>query len=56
MKNADQLARKRHAGRWNLAFCDGHIESPTLREAFFDQRTAARSRWNRDNEPHFNGQ
>jgi len=54
-KDANRLARNRHRGRWNLVFCDGHVEGPRLEQVFFDDSAASRRRWNRDNEPHFNG-
>jgi prepilin-type processing-associated H-X9-DG protein len=44
--------RQRHGGRWNVAFCDGHVEN--LRSAsFFDfRRDNVLARWNNDNQPH----
>jgi len=42
----------RHQGRANMAFCDGHVESPTLQFLFADTSDAALSRWNRDHQPH----
>ena len=46
--------RRRHGGggRWNVVFCDGHVEHlPTA--ALFDPRQAeVRRRWNNDNLPH----
>ena len=38
----------RHQGKANAAFCDGHVESPTLQFLFADASDAALSRWNRD--------
>jgi hypothetical protein len=35
-----------------VAFCDGHVESPTLQFLFADTSDAALSRWNRDHQPH----
>lgn len=46
------FASTRHQGRVNVVFCDGHVESPTLRFAFADTNTAALIRWNRDHQPH----
>jgi len=40
------------AGKANVAFCDGHVESPTLQFLFADTSDAALSRWNRDHQPH----
>jgi prepilin-type N-terminal cleavage/methylation domain-containing protein/prepilin-type processing-associated H-X9-DG protein len=42
----------RHRGRANVVFCDGHIESPTLKFLFEDDTDAALRRWNRDHQPH----
>lgn len=42
----------RHQGKANVVFCDGHVESPTLKFLFTDTTDAALSRWNRDNKPH----
>jgi prepilin-type N-terminal cleavage/methylation domain-containing protein/prepilin-type processing-associated H-X9-DG protein len=46
------LARKRHGGRWNLVFCDGHTESLTTRQLFDPQAGPAPERWNRDHLRH----
>ena len=45
-------ASSRHQGRVNVAFCDGHVESPTLKFVFGDASDAALARWNRDHQPH----
>ncbi len=42
----------RHQGKANVVFCDGHIESPTLKFLFEDTSDAALVHWNRDNLPH----
>ncbi|HXT42323.1 MAG TPA: H-X9-DG-CTERM domain-containing protein [Candidatus Angelobacter sp.] len=42
----------RHQGKANVAFCDGHVESPTLQLLFEDTSDAALVRWNRDHQPH----
>lgn len=42
----------RHNGRANVSFCDGHVESPTLKYLFEDTSDAALSIWNRDYSPH----
>jgi len=42
----------RHQGKANVVFCDGHVESPTLRFLFQDTSDAALVRWNRDHLPH----
>jgi prepilin-type processing-associated H-X9-DG protein len=38
--------------RANVVFCDGHVESPTLKFLFEDTSDAALARWNRDHLPH----
>ena len=42
----------RHQGKANVGFCDGHVESPTLKFLFDDTSDAALARWNRDHLPH----
>lgn len=42
----------RHQGKANVVFCDGHVESPTLKFLFEDSSDAALSRWSRDHQPH----
>lgn len=42
----------RHQDRANVLFCDGHVESPTLKFLFEDTSDAALVRWNRDHLPH----
>ncbi len=48
----DSIDMKRHQGRANVVFCDGHVESPTLKFLFEDTSDAALVRWNRDHLPH----
>lgn len=50
--DSTKRAYARHQGKANMAFCDGHVESPTLRFLFEDTSDAALSRWNRDHQPH----
>ena len=50
--NGNPNARFRHQGKANVAFCDGHVESPTLQFLFTDTSDEALSRWNRDHQPH----
>lgn len=45
-------AMKRHQGKANVVFCDGHVESPTLQFLFQNTSDEALSRWNRDHQPH----
>lgn len=42
----------RHQGHANVVFCDGHVESPTLKFLFEDTSDEALRRWNRDDQPH----
>ena len=52
-KESDQWPAKRHSGRCNLQFGDGHAEA-ALRKTVVDPRNDAwRRRWNNDNEPHY---
>lgn len=48
----NKRAAMRHQGRVNVAFCDGHVESPTLQFVFQNTNDAALVRWNRDHLPH----
>jgi prepilin-type N-terminal cleavage/methylation domain-containing protein/prepilin-type processing-associated H-X9-DG protein len=45
--------QRRHSGRFNMIFCDGHLEHQPP-EKFFDARRDASvaRRWNNDNQPH----
>jgi prepilin-type processing-associated H-X9-DG protein/prepilin-type N-terminal cleavage/methylation domain-containing protein len=44
----------RHKQKANVVFCDGHVETPTLKNLFEDNSDSALTRWNRDNQPHRN--
>lgn len=44
--------KARHLAKANVVFCDGHVESPTLKALFEDTTDVAMSRWNRDRLPH----
>ncbi len=44
--------KARHLAKANVVFCDGHVESPTLKSLFEDTTDAALSRWNRDHLPY----
>ena len=48
----NSIDTSRHQGKFNVVFCDGHVESPTLKFLFADTSDAALSRWNRDHQPH----
>ncbi len=43
--------KKRHGGRFNLLFVDGHVEAVKWQK-FYEPSDEARRRWNYDNEPH----
>ncbi len=47
-----QSAYARHQGTANVVFCDGRVDSPTLKYLFEDTTDAALARWNRDHLPH----
>lgn len=44
--------RKRHGGKLNLVFCDGHVESIKIQQLFVSIDTEALALWNRDHLPH----
>jgi prepilin-type processing-associated H-X9-DG protein len=46
------LMRKRHGGRWNATFCDGHGENLKRAQLWDFRKTAVLQRWNRDHQPH----
>jgi prepilin-type N-terminal cleavage/methylation domain-containing protein/prepilin-type processing-associated H-X9-DG protein len=43
---------RRHGGRWNVEFCDGHAETFTGKKLFDYSVATVAARWNRDNKPH----
>lgn len=43
---------ERHRSKANVTFCDGHVESPTLKFLFEDTNDVALVRWNSDHQPH----
>ena len=47
-----ERSHARHQGRANVVFCDGHVESPTLKFLFADTSDDALAHWNRDHQPH----
>ncbi len=44
--------RRRHAGRWNVVFCDGHVESLTAAGLWDARKPLVDRRWNRDHRAH----
>jgi prepilin-type N-terminal cleavage/methylation domain-containing protein/prepilin-type processing-associated H-X9-DG protein len=43
---------KRHGARWNIGFCDGHVENLRRQDVFNLNSPEQMKRWNRDNQPH----
>lgn len=46
-----RAGQRRHRGRSQVVFCDGHVESPLNRQLFSSSAGFLR-RWNNDNQPH----
>lgn len=44
--------RRRHGGRWNLVFCDGHVQAFKTRELYDYRSEQVLQRWNRDHQAH----
>jgi prepilin-type N-terminal cleavage/methylation domain-containing protein/prepilin-type processing-associated H-X9-DG protein len=44
--------RRRHTGRWNAVFCDGHVEGLKTKQVFDMRKDEIAKRWNNDNLPH----
>jgi prepilin-type N-terminal cleavage/methylation domain-containing protein/prepilin-type processing-associated H-X9-DG protein len=47
-----QVPSNRHNYRTDLAFCDGHVETPKRNDIINPNNARWRSRWNNDNQPH----
>jgi prepilin-type N-terminal cleavage/methylation domain-containing protein/prepilin-type processing-associated H-X9-DG protein len=47
--------RQRHDGRWNVGFCDGHVENLRTSDLFSLSNSAVAMRWNVDHQPHTQG-
>lgn len=45
-------SQRRHSGKANIAFADGHLEAVSLKSLFVDRSDALLSRWNYDHQPH----
>jgi prepilin-type N-terminal cleavage/methylation domain-containing protein/prepilin-type processing-associated H-X9-DG protein len=52
---AAQATRERHGGRWNVGFCDGHVENLRSEELFDLRNPLVAQRWNIDHQPHNQG-
>jgi prepilin-type processing-associated H-X9-DG protein len=44
--------RRRHLGRWNVVFCDGHVENLRTSDLLDGRWSEVLKRWNRDGLPH----
>jgi prepilin-type N-terminal cleavage/methylation domain-containing protein/prepilin-type processing-associated H-X9-DG protein len=48
---AIQAMKRRHGGKWNVAFCDAHVESLRPIDLFNMTSAAVAQRWNYDHQP-----
>ena len=48
---AVQATAQRHGRRWNIGFCDGHVENLKAIKLFDSTNPAVTRRWNKDNQP-----
>lgn len=53
--SATQAMRQRHGGRWNIGFCDGHVETMRTSDLFNLSNSVVAMRWNNDHQPHNQG-
>ena len=44
--------KQRHGGRWNIGFCDGHVENLRPSGLFDAYNPIQMQRWNNDHQPH----
>lgn len=49
---AERAMLRRHGNRWNMLFCDGHVQSARPQKFFNHKSDDVLSLWNRDNRPH----
>ena len=47
---ATQAMRQRHWGKFNIGFCDGHVESLRTNDLFDLSNSAVAARWNNDHQ------
>jgi prepilin-type N-terminal cleavage/methylation domain-containing protein/prepilin-type processing-associated H-X9-DG protein len=52
---AVRAMQQRHRGRWNIGFCDGHVESLKPAALFDVRNPVVMQRWNNDHQPHNQG-
>jgi prepilin-type N-terminal cleavage/methylation domain-containing protein/prepilin-type processing-associated H-X9-DG protein len=50
-----QVTRQRHGGRWNMGFCDAHVENLRADDLFDLSNSVVAQRWNSDHQPHNEG-
>jgi prepilin-type N-terminal cleavage/methylation domain-containing protein/prepilin-type processing-associated H-X9-DG protein len=48
---AVQATAQRHGRRWNVGFCDGHVENLKAIKLFDSTNSGVTRRWNKDNQP-----
>jgi len=52
---AAKANRQRHGRRWNVGFCDGHVENLRTTDLFNLSNSVVAMRWNNDHHPHNEG-
>lgn len=50
-----QAMNQRHGRRWNMGFCDGHVENLRTGDLFNLSNSVVAARWNIDHQPHNEG-
>ena len=48
----DGVYQRRHGTRFNVVFCDGHVETLKISDLFTTRSDAILGRWNNDGLPH----
>ena len=49
---ASQAMLQRHGGKWNVVFCDAHVEKLRANALFDVRNSIIAQRWNKDHQPH----
>ncbi len=49
---AVRAMKRRHNGRWNIGFCEGHVEALQPIDLFDTRNPLVTQRWNNDHLPH----
>jgi prepilin-type N-terminal cleavage/methylation domain-containing protein/prepilin-type processing-associated H-X9-DG protein len=52
LTKAERAMLRRHGNRWNMVFCDGHLQSARPQKFFNYNSDDVLSLWNRDHRPH----